>query len=370
MPSQTRFFDQRLFLAAAACVAGAAAGFYASRQPSVPARSPLALAATLAAPKAAAPLHVAAQNFLATLRPEQNAKTRFAFEDDERLGWYFVPRERKGIPFAEMSTPQQAAALALLRAGLSASGYKKAETIRSLETVLQQIEGDTEGKFRNPARYYVSVFGEPAARGVWGWRYEGHHLSLHWTIVDGKVIASSPQFLGANPARVASGPLAGTRVLGAEEDLGRALVKSLSEKQRALAVLGPQAPGDILTGNQRVAAIQEDKGIAYRYLSPEQQRIFLDLLRAYTSVQPEPLAGQRLADLSRAGLDALKFAWMGGLEPGQGHYYRVQGTTFLIEYDNTQNNANHVHCVWRRFQNDFGTDLLAEHYKNFPHDHK
>lgn len=370
MPSQNRFSDQRPLLAAAACLAGAATGLYASRQPPVPARSPLALAATLAAPKAAVPLHVAAQGFLGTLRPEQRAKARFAFEDDERLGWYFVPRERKGVSFADMDARQQTAALALLRAGLSAAGYKKAETIRSLETVLQQIEGDTEGKFRNPARYYVSVFGEPAARGVWGWRYEGHHVSLHWTVADGTVIASSPQFLGANPARVGSGPLAGTRVLGAEEDLGRALVKSLTDKQRAVAVLSPQAPGDILTGNQRVAAIQEDKGIAYRDLSPEQRRIFLALLRAYTSVQPEPLAGQRLADLNRAGLDGIRFAWMGGVEPGQGHYYRVQGTTFLIEYDNTQNNANHVHSVWRRFTNDFGADLLAEHYKNFPHDHK
>jgi hypothetical protein len=356
-------------LATAACLAGAAAGFYASRQPPVPTRSPLALAATLAAaPKEAVPMPAAAQKFLATLRPDQRARAVFAVNDDERLDWHFVPRARKGVSFADLSAPQQAAVLALLRSGLSASGYQKVETIRSLETVLQQIEGDAEGKFRNPTHYYVSVFGEPAARGVWGWRYEGHHLSLHWTVVDGKVIASSPQFLGANPARVASGPLAGKRILGAEEDLGRALVKSLSEKQRAVAVLSPQAPGDILTGNQRVAAIQEDKGVAYRDLSPEQKRIFLSLLRAYTSTQSEPVAAQRLADLSRAGLDTIKFAWMGGLEPGQGHYYRVQGTTFLIEYDNTQNNANHVHSVWRSFKNDFGADLLAEHYKNAPHD--
>lgn len=308
--------------------------------------------------------------FLATLSPQQRAKAALPFDTPERQNWHFVPRVRGGLPLGEMTKMQQDAVLALLREGLSASGYKTVETIRSLETVLQEIEGDTGGRFRNPSHYYVAVFGEPSERGVWGWRYEGHHISLNWTVVNGKVIASSPQFLGANPARVASGPLAGTRALAAEEDLGRALVTSLTPAQRAVAVLSPSAPSDILTGSQRQAAIQEDKGIAYRDLTPDQQRTLLALLREYAAVQPAPLAEQRLADLRRADLHKVKFAWMGALEPGQGHYYRIQGSTFLVEYDNTQNNANHVHCVWRSFRGDFGADLLAEHYKHTPHDHQ
>jgi hypothetical protein len=204
---------------------------------------------------------------------------------------------------------------------------------------------------------------------VWGWRYEGHHISLNWTIVDGRVIASSPQFFGANPARVGSGPLAGTRALAAEEDLGQALVKSLTDEQRKIAVLSAEAPRDIATGNQRVAAIQEDRGIAYKDLSPDQKRMLIALIDEHARVQAAPVAEKRLADVRASGLDRIKFAWMGGLEPGQGHYYRVQGRTFLIEYDNTQNNANHVHTVWRSFKNDFGTDLLAEHYKHAPHNH-
>lgn len=330
--------------------------------------SPLARAAGALRPAAVTPpLHAAANTFLATLKPEQRSKTAFSETDEERLNWHFVPRTRKGLPFADMNEPQQKAALALLQASLSAAGYQKATTIRALEKVLQERENDAEGRFRNPNRYYFSVFGNPSPSGVWAWRYEGHHLSLHWTVINGEVIASSPQFFGASPARVAGGPLDGTRALAGEEDLGRALVTSLTKAQRAVAVLAPKAPPDILTGAARVAAIEEDKGIVVKDLTPAQRNLLVTLIRVHAQAQPAPLAEKRLANIRRAGLETVKFAWMGGLKPGEGHYYRVQGPTFLIEYDNTQNRANHVHTVWRSRNNDFGADLLGEHYKRFPH---
>jgi hypothetical protein len=306
----------------------------------------------------------AARTFLATLDPAQNSKAVLPFNSEERFHWFYTPVSRKGIPLKELKASQQAAALALLPAGLSEKGYTKAETIRKLEGVLRELEGSSG---RDPDLYYFTFFGEPAANGAWGWRYEGHHCSQNWTILNGQSIGSSPQFFGANPAEVREGPMKGTRVLSAEEDFGRSLAKSLSAEQRAEAVLSATAPGDILTSNQRKAAIEEDRGIAYSKLGKNQQGTLLALIEEYLGAQPRAQARQRLDKIREAGFEQIKFAWMGGLEKGQGHYYRVQGKTFLIEYDNTQNGANHIHCVWRDFNGDWGQDLLAEHYRNSPH---
>jgi Protein of unknown function (DUF3500) len=306
----------------------------------------------------------AARTFLADLNPAQKSKAVLPFNSEERFRWFYTPVARKGIPFKELSASQKLAGLELLRAGLSEQGYTKAEMIRKLEDVLRELERSRE---RDPDLYFFTFFGEPTANGAWGWRYEGHHCSQNWTIVNGKLIGSSPQFFGANPAEVRDGPMKGTRVLSAEEDLGRSLVKSLSTAQRAEAVLSVSAPADIVTTNQRKAAIQDDKGVAYSKLSQDQQGTLLALIEEYLSAQPQAEARQRLDKIHQAGFDQIKFAWMGGLEKGEGHYYRVQGSTFLIEYDNTQNNANHIHCVWRDFNGDWGEDLLAEHYRNSPH---
>jgi Protein of unknown function (DUF3500) len=306
----------------------------------------------------------AARTFLADLNPAQKSKAVLPFNSEERFRWFYTPVARKGIPLKELSASQKLAGLELLRAGLSEQGYTKAEMIRKLEDVLRELERSRE---RDPDLYFFTFFGEPTANGAWGWRYEGHHCSQNWTIVNGKLIGSSPQFFGANPAEVRDGPMKGTRVLSAEEDLGRSLVKSLSTAQRVEAVLSVSAPADIVTTNQRKAAIQEDKGIAYGKLSQDQQGTLLALIEEYLNVQPQAEARQRLDKIRQAGFDQIKFAWMGGLEKDEGHYYRVQGSTFLIEYDNTQNNANHIHCVWRDFNGDWGEDLLAEHYRNSPH---
>lgn len=333
----------------------------------------LSVAVTVSAQRARPEAQMAdsAKAFLATLDPAQREKASIPFNSEERLNWHYVPKtgERKGLQLKDMNPTQQKAALSLLATGLSQRGYDKASTIRSLDIILREVEKNP--RVRDPEFYFFSVFGEPSDKGTWGWRYEGHHASLNWTIVKGKVAGSTPQFFGANPGEVrvdvAGAPPRGTRVLGKEEDLGRALVKSLNAEQRSVAVIDAKAPADILTAASRTAAIQEDKGLAYSKLTKDQQGMLLSIVQEYADVQPKPIAQERIAKLRKAGLDNVKFAWMGGLELGEPHYYRIQGSTFLIEYDNTQNNANHPHSVWRDFKGDWGMDLLAMHYQASPH---
>jgi hypothetical protein len=318
---------------------------------------------------AAAPatdLSSAVNAFLNGLDETQRARTVFAFDSDQRWDWHFVPRERAGVALKELTPAQQALALAVLKAGLSEHGVTTVETIRSLEGVLRQIEGP-QATHRDPLDYHFQVFGTPAAEGTWALRYEGHHCSLQWTIVQGTAMSTTPQFMGSNPGDVLEGDLAGTRALGDLEDLGRAFIMSLDDAQRATAILSDAAPKDILTGAEHEAPMQEDRGIPYTALSEPQKAAFIGLIEAYARYQRPEIAEQRLARIQKAGLDDIKFAWMGSLEKGQGHYYRIQGRTFILEYDNTQNNANHVHAVWRDFHGDFGRDLLKEHYAQHQH---
>ncbi len=311
----------------------------------------------------------AAAAFLAALSPAKREMAHLPFHSEERLNWHFVPRMRQGVPLKQMSPEERQAALALLKASLSSTGLEKVDTIRSLEDVLRAIENEPR---RDAELYYFTVFGEPSEEGAWGWRYEGHHTSFHWTLVEGRVAGSSPQFMGANPADVNVGARKGTRALAAEEDLARELVKSLSADQARLAVVsasapfGPEAPLGIVTGNAREAAMQEDVGIAYDELDDMQKGLLLSLIQEYAKTQPPAVAQARLGRV-KDGLASIKFAWMGGREKGQGHYYRIQGASFLIEYDNTQGNANHIHSVWREFKGDWGQDVLAEHYRTAPH---
>jgi len=320
---------------------------------------------------AAAGMASAAQRFLATLKPEQRAAATFAFDAEERFNWQFRrSRDRKGLPLREMTPTQAAAALTFLRTSVSAAGYRKAAAIREVEKIPTQVEGRA-APTSDPGGYFFSIFGDPAAGKTWAWRYEGHHCALNWTLVAGKPIACTPQFFGAEPNEVRvdvpGAPKKGTRILTAEEALGRRLVRSLAPAQRSQGLLPGEAPTNIVTGSARQAAIQENTGISYAALSRAQRDLLLRLIREYTDNQTRDLAEHRLAALRRAGLEKIKFAWMGGLEPGEGHYYRIQGPTFLIEYDNTQHNANHIHSVWRDFKGDFGMDLLAMHYQAQPH---
>ncbi len=300
-------------------------------------------------------------NFLGSLDAQQRQAAVFPFNSDERLNWHYVPKERLGLPIKQMDPNQKDLALSLLKTLLSQQGFETVETIRDLEDVLKAIEGG-KGPNRDPEMYFITVFGEPSEKTNWGIRFEGHHLSMHWTVVDGKIVSTFPQFLGANPADVKEGPKKGTRALGVEEDLGRKLVTSLDEKQRAEAVLQQAVPADVITGASREAAIEGNSGLAYSAMNADQQGILISLIQVLANVQRPEFAEQRLARLRDAGMDAIKFAWIGGVEKGEKHYYRVQGPTFVIEYDNTQNDANHIHVVWRDFKGDFGGDVLKEHY--------
>jgi hypothetical protein len=304
----------------------------------------------------------AAGNFLAALTPDQKAKATFKMDDPERVNWHFVPRERKGLPLREMEPYQQALAHAFLAAGLSQKGYIKASNIISLEEILKIQEKDTQGR-RDAGKYYFTVFGDPLDGGTWGWRVEGHHLALNYTVVKGQAVATSPSFFGANPAEVKSGPRKGLRALAREEDLARELLLSLDPKQKSVAVIDPAAPKDILTYNKRKVDPAAPKGIAASKLNKKQQELLMALIEEYAGNMPEDLAAVRMDAARKAGLEKIHFAWAGGAERGQGHYYVVQAPTFLVEYDNTQNDANHIHSVWRDFRGDFGDDLLLSHYQ-------
>ncbi len=307
----------------------------------------------------------AAQAFLDSLTPEQRSAAMFAFDSDDRFDWHYIPRERKGVPLRAMSGTQKKAALALVEASLSAEGYDKSERIRQLEQILYDREGRA---IRDTELYFFMIFGQPTPDGTWGWRYEGHHISGNWTVHNGMLSASTPQFFGTNPAHVREGSRAGERVLVLEDVLPRSLIASMSDAHRRAAIISDEAPRDILTTSDRKAAIQENTGVAFGDLSRGQQDVLWALIEEYAEAQPPAVAAERLAKVKAAGLDGIRFAWMGSLDDGQPHYYRVQGSTFLIEYDNVQNGANHVHSVWRDFDGDFGRDVLAAHYQQYAHD--
>jgi Protein of unknown function (DUF3500) len=304
----------------------------------------------------------AATSLIAPYRPEQKAAGVFALNDDQRLDWHYIPRERKGIALKGMTPQQKHLTTALLAASLSSQGLIKASNIMSLEQVLQTIEGPNSSVARDPELYYVSIFGEPAPGKTWGWRFEGHHLSLSFTIVDGQYISSTPSMMGSNPAIVQDGPHRGLQILADEQNIGRELAKSLSAKQKAKAIISETAPADIVSGNRRQISKIDPTGIAWTDLNSDQQKLVWQLVKNYVGRARGEIAEADLTKITAAGRDNIHFAWAGGMERGQGHYYRIQGPTFLIEYDNTQNNANHIHCVYRDFTEDFGEDLLQKHY--------
>ncbi|HET7035469.1 MAG TPA: DUF3500 domain-containing protein [Thermomicrobiaceae bacterium] len=336
----------------------------------------------------------AAARFLATLAPDQRTMAVFPLDDEGELrNWHYTPIPRHGLPLALMERRQQRLAQQLVATGLSPSGYATAATIMGLESTLDMIEDwEREDPGRDPARYYVSIFAEPSASAPWGWRFEGHHISLHYTIAGGRIVAPTPTFFGSNPAET---PLSGTAVLrplAGVEDLARQLVHALDAEQRARAILAPVAPADIVLANrprvepgvlpelradrqldftpEHAEALRytaEPRGLGARAMSAGQRELLQALLHEYIGRMPDEIAELERARLGGA-LDEVHFVWAGGIERRQGHYYRLQGTRFLVEYDNTQNDNNHIHSVWRDPSNDFGADLLAQHYRQ-AHDH-
>lgn len=305
----------------------------------------------------------AAVAFLDSLPDELKKKASFAIEDEERVNWHFVPKtgERKGVVLKDLNQGQHEKLESLLQASLSASGQEKVFNIMSLETVLRIMEGAAH---RDPELYYVTLFGEPSPDGTWGWRYEGHHLSLNFTVVDGKLLESTPNFWGANPAKVPVGPSTGLRTLRNEEDLARAFVLSLNKQQRAIAIIAEAAPKDIYTGAAKEVSPLNPLGIKVTELQRSQVFGLSRIIDEYLGNMPADVANARWERLNAAGLEKIGFAWAGPTEVGAPHYYRIQGPTFLIEYDNVQNQANHIHAVWRDFDGDFGRDILRDHHRH------
>ncbi|MGH7415637.1 MAG: DUF3500 domain-containing protein, partial [Candidatus Rokuibacteriota bacterium] len=309
----------------------------------------------------------AALAFLGALSADARKRAVFAFGDKERLDWHYVPRRRDGVPFKAMPAPARAAAHELMKASLSAAGYGKAVNVIQLEEVLRQIE--TFGLSRDPENYAFTIFGNPGASAPWGWRVEGHHLSLNFTLLPGRPVAVTPAFMGANPAEVPAGARKGLRALAAEQDLGRALARSLNEAQRARTVIAARSLGDIVTGPGRADSLATPAGLALAEMTGDQRSLAARLIEEYARNMRSELAEQEISRMREAGLERIHFAWAGPLDPGRAHYYRLHGPTLLIEYDNTQNNANHIHSVWHDPRRDFGLDLLRAHYQRGRHHH-
>jgi len=290
------------------------------------------------------------------------------FDGEERRTWRYTPGRRAGLSMAEMGRRQAKAAHRLLSAALSLTAYGQATTIMGLEDVLDAIEGGRRD--RHAGDYWLVVFGEPSEDGVWGWRFEGHHVSLNYTLA-GHEVVGFPLFLGANPAALTRAGTAVVRSLGCEEDLARALVTSLQGRQRARAVIDDQAPDDIVTGTQsRLTEELEPEGVPGADMTGEPAERLRRLVATYLGRLPKEVASARLARLDEEGLSDVHFAWAGELGPGRPHYYRIQGPRLLVELDNTQDGANHVHTVIRDPEDDFGCDLLLAHRQGDHSDEK
>jgi hypothetical protein len=357
----SRLLSSRVWLAAAA-LAGVAAG------------------SMIAAERSSSAMADAATRLVSSLTLEQRQQASFAFDADERQHWHFIPTEmfpRKGLLVRSMTEPQRKIAHDLLKAGLSQRGYLTATSIMDLETVLKALEAAERAAApqpprgavleRDPEKYFFSIFGTPSTKDTWGWRVEGHHVSLHFTVVNGTLVASSPSFFGSNPAEVRAGPKKGLRILGAEEDAARALLQALDGAQRAKAIIDTTAPGDMVTmANVNISPLSPS-GLGADAMTAAQRDLLMKLLDVYIGKMAADIAEDRLARVRKAGVEKIAFAWAGETERGKKHYYRVQGPTFLVEYDNTQNDGNHIHSVWRDFNGDFGRDLLREHLRSVAH---
>ncbi|NKB71304.1 MAG: DUF3500 domain-containing protein [Candidatus Latescibacteria bacterium] len=311
-----------------------------------------------------------AQALLKSLSGEQLGRAAFAFDEKgERTNWHFVPRHRAGLPLREMDEKQRRLALALVATGLSVRAYQSVGTIMQLEGVLAQTENEkiranlaAAGLPRDPDGYFISLFGDIGhAKTPWGWRFEGHHISLNFTIRDNQ-LAATPLFLGANPAQVAHGQLEGVRPLKEEEELAYELLHQFDGEQRRQAIFSSEAKGGILTGNaERIGDVLPDDGLSYDAMNAGQRQVMAALVGVFAGRQAEPFA-MAYKERMQQDIKTARFAWAGAVEPGAPHYYRIDSSGFLVEFDNTQNDANHIHTVWRDRRSDFGGDLLGRHY--------
>jgi len=310
----------------------------------------------------------AATTFLAALDDELRAQATFPFDGPQRTDWHFVPKDRPGVNFHDMNLSQRRAAHALMQSVLSEKGYFKSLTIMSLETVLREIEADRENvnEIRDSEKYWFAVFGDPSGDEPWGWRVEGHHLSLNFTEVDEKVVAAAPIFFGTNPAEVRVGPRVGLRVLGDEIDQARALLASLSPEQTATVMIAEQAPADVLTVPGAPIEIGKPAGLAAGKMTKPQRAKLRQMVNSFLRHLEPSLAREEIRAVKEAGIDDIHFAWAGSTKPDEKHYFRLHGPTFILEYDNVQ--GNHAHLVWHTRGNDFGAAVLQRHYEKHEHE--
>jgi len=304
----------------------------------------------------------AAKAFLDTLDREERDRAQLELGDPNRLDWHFVPRPRRGIPLGDLNDGQRVAAHDLLRATLSARGQLKVQAILELEALLYELARARggSGEFRDPGNYFLTIFGQPGD-GPWAWRLEGHHLSLNFTSHDRTLVAATPFFLGAQPATARHGHRAGFRALGAETDLAFALLGSLTGEQRDAAIIAEHAPRDIILGPGTPAErLGDPVGLAASDMTADQRTLLTRLLHEYSDNLQEDFA---IAMRERLDTDpaAIHFVWAGSLEPGAPHYWRIHSPRYAIEYDNTQDGANHIHTVWHDFESNFGGDALRHH---------
>ena len=311
----------------------------------------------------------AADSFLGSLAGDQKSKAELSFADEEeRRNWHYIPRERQGLSLKEMDGRQRELARKLVATGVSKDANEKVDLIIRLEPVLAEIEGPGRKRIRDPELYFLSVFGQPGSDAPWGWRFEGHHISLNYTIAGGTEIAALPTFFGANPAHVRHGDLKGARALRDEEEMARDLLASLDGEQKDCAIIDSEAPADILTRNlPRLEGKLVPEGLPANELTQSQADLLRALVEVYIGRLPDVIGKGQREKFERADPDSVHFASAGGESKGKGHYYRLQGASFLAEYDNTQNEANHIHAVWRDLDNDFGDDVLPRHYKHGHH---
>jgi hypothetical protein len=305
-------------------------------------------------------MRAAAQALAASLDERRRARLVLPFTDARRTDWHYTPRSRPGLTFADLDAAQREALTRLLGSALSAVGHRKVVNIIELELVLKEIEFALS-LLRNPEKYAIVIFGTPDPVSPWGWRFEGHHLSLNFTVRGDAAVATTPSFFGANPAEVRKGPKQGLRVLAAEEDEARKLLALLDAAQRRIAIVDARTYGDIITAARDKVSPLDNRGLEARAMTEPQKAQLRRLIEVYADSFEPQLRAARLAR-SNEGFDSIRVAWAGSPDKGKQHYYRVQGAKFLIEYDASQNDGNHVHTVWRDYDGDFGRDLLREHH--------
>lgn len=308
-----------------------------------------------------------ANRFLNSLNQAQKLKALYKFDSDERYDWHFVPKdERIGIMLGDLNETQKKDAFNLLKTYLSENAFNKTTGIIQLELVLKELEKRREGdNRRDPGKYTLAFFGKPSKTGIWGWRFEGHHISFSFSTRDNKLISGTPGFMGANPAVVLSGPQKGKQVLKEETEIGFKLLHSLDSSQLSNATIAGETPKDIVTYIMRKASLDKPEGLLYSQMNKEQQKVFDQLLQVYLTRYTEKYSKNLMTEIRSADINQLRFGWAGARNPetGKAYYYRIHGPGIIIEYDNSQNNANHIHTVIRDLKNDFGDDQLKSHLK-------